>query len=352
MLLVGPLPPPMGGDTRHFTTLIEDLRSSGCFVTTVVNTSRGVEHSHRIRNLLKGIAVLARVVWNAARSDVVSFQSSDRGMLLFGPFVVAICRLAAKPVVLRVFGGSFGDSYEAQGALGRKLIRSLILSADVILLQTRRLVRQLEPAASGRVEWLSTYVKTATEPAPSNANDRRNRGACCKFVFLGHLWRTKGIETILDAAARLPDTCQIDLYGPCDEYSADDISARGRGRVRYCGFLTHAQVDSRLWDYDCLVLPTHHPGEGYPGVIAEAFAHEIPVIATRWLAIPEMVDEQCGVLVEPHDAVAFADAVTTMHRETQLWRRLKEGAKQRAKSFDHAVWSKKFEDICEALVVD
>ena len=36
----------------------------------------------------------------------------------------------------------------------------------------------------------------------------------------------------------------------------------------------------RLWEYDCLVLPTFHPGEGYPGVIAEAFVHEIPVITT------------------------------------------------------------------------
>lgn len=342
----------MGGDTRHFATLIEDLRSHSRFVTTVINTSRGVEHSHRIRNLLKAIGVLARIAWHAPRTDVVSFQSSDRGMFLFGPCVVAICRVVARPVILRVFGGSFGDFYQARGPLGRKLIRRLILSADVILLQTRRLVRQLERDASGRIEWFSTYVRTAAEPAVSAGSGCRRRDACCRFVFLGHLWRTKGVDTILDAAPRLPAACQIDLYGPCDEYSADEISARGAGRVRYCGFLSSAQVEAKLWDYDCLVLPTFHPGEGYPGVIAEAFAHELPVITTNWLAIPEIVDEECGVLIEPRDVPAFADAVANLHRDRLLWLRLKEGAKRRARRFDHATWSKKFEEICETLVAN
>lgn len=340
----------MGGDTRHFTMLIEDLRTHGRFVTMVINTSRGVEHSHRIRNIVKAIRVMVRIAWKARWADVISFQSSDRGIFLFGPFVLLICRVMGRPLILRVFGGSFGDFYHARGTFGRKLIRSLILSADVILLQTRRLVHQLEGDASGRLEWFSTYVRAVAEPTDSPGSSRPNRDACCRFVFLGHLWKTKGVDTILEAAPRLPEGCQIDLYGPCDEYSAEEIAARGAGRVRYCGFLSHAQVEAKLWEYDCLVLPTFHPGEGYPGVIAEAFAHQIPVITTNWLAIPEIVDEECGLLIEPHDVSAFADAIANLHRDKRLWFRLKEGARLRARRFDHAQWSKKFEQICETLV--
>jgi glycosyltransferase involved in cell wall biosynthesis len=158
------------------------------------------------------------------------------------------------------------------------------------------------------------------------------------------------LETLLEAAPRLPAECSIDIYGPLDEYTAEAIRERGRGRIHYRGFLSHEQVDATLWNYDCLVLPTFHPGEGYPGVIAEAFAHGLPVITTRWLAIPEMVDDTCGLLIEPQDTPAFVAALTALHRDSTLWLKLREGARLRAAQFDHAQWSRKFEAICERLV--
>src|SRR6185369_923370 len=106
------------------------------------------------------------------------------------------------------------------------------------------------------------------------------------------------------------------------EYTGAAVDARGAGRVRYRGFLSHADVNRKLWEYDCLVLPTFHPGEGYPGVIAEAFAHGLPVIATRWLAIPEIVDERCGILIEPGNVRELLAAMKTLHRDSSLWRKL------------------------------
>jgi glycosyltransferase involved in cell wall biosynthesis len=266
-----------------------------------------------------------------------------------GPAILVLCRLARRPVILRVFGGGFGDFYLSRGRLGRALIRRLILSADAVLLQTRRAVAQLEGVARRPPVWFSTHVRTparglATRDVESPA------GRCTRFVFLGHLWRTKGVETMLEAAASLPPGCTIDLYGPTDEYAPSDIDARGGGRVRYRGFLTHEEVDAKLWDYDCLVLPTFHSNEGYPGVIAEAYAHGLPVIATRWMALPEIVDESCGILVEPRDTRAFAAAIAAIHEDPGLWRRLQAGARERAAMFDHAGWSRVFEMLCERLV--
>ena len=339
----------MGGDTRHFATLADDLQAQERFSVKVVNTSRGQQHSSLTRNLGMTCRTLGAVVSNWRRIDVISFHASDRGMFLFGPLIVGLSKLLRLPTVLRVFGGSFGDFYQTGNALMKAITRRFILSADVVLLQTQRAIGQLERQSSGRLVWFSTYIRPATPP-PADARESRPDDSCQRFVFLGHLWRTKGVEILLEAAPQLPRGCDIDIFGPLDEYTAEAIEQRGAGRVHYRGFLTHDQVDATLWKYDCLVLPTHHPGEGYPGVIAEAFAHGLPVVTTRWLAIPEIVDDTCGILIEPGDTAAFVAALTALHRDNARWQQLRRGARLRAEQFDHAVWSRKFEEICAALV--
>jgi glycosyltransferase involved in cell wall biosynthesis len=351
ILLIGPLPPPMGGDTRHFATLVADLRAHRGFDVRLIDTSRGPEHSNWLSNLLVSVRVLAKIALQLKDVDAVSYHASDRGMFLFGPAVVALCKIARKPSILRVFGGSFGDAYRKQSAFRRAVTRLTLLSCSVILIQTKRAMREIQGVARADVVWFSTYIEyPRLVRGGTTSRAGAGTGSCHRFVFLGHLWRTKGIETLLESAAGLPGECTIDVYGPPDEYSAEVIDRRGLGRVRYRGFLTHEQVSEKLWEYDCLLLPTFHPGEGYPGVIAEAFAHELPVIATNWLAIPEIVDSECGILIEPRDTGALIEAIASLHADPQRWRRLKEGAGRKAQQFDHAVWARKFESICESLV--
>jgi glycosyltransferase involved in cell wall biosynthesis len=353
ILLIGPLPPPAGGDTRHFSTLVRDLGSHARFSLEVVNTSRGLLHSNFRLNLQTLARALSKVAMHGRRVDILSFHAGDRGMVLAGPLLVVLGKLLGLPTILRLFGGSFGDYYRRANRLTRAIIRRTILSADVVLLQTHRVIEQLQTEARGRLEWFSTYIDP---PSPGGRRDAAGAPAepqsCSRFVFLGHMWRSKGIETMLEAAHRLPPDCELDLYGAPDEYSPEMLAQRGAGRVRYRGLLTHAQVDAVLWDYDCLVLPTHHPSEGYPGVIAEAFAHALPVITTNWLAIPEIVDGTCGILIPPHDALAFVDAIRRLHEDRAYWLRLKDGARKRAARFEQAMWSRRFEELCEELVQD
>jgi glycosyltransferase involved in cell wall biosynthesis len=351
ILLIGPLPPPMGGDTRHFATLVADLTAHPQFEVRLIDTSRGAAHSNWLSNIWISLRTIAKIALQLKHVDVVSYHASDRGMLLFGPAVVGLAKIAGKPSILRVFGGSFGDTYRNQSAVRKAVTRRTLLSCSVILLQTKRAVREIQGFARAQVIWFSTYIESAvrargSSPAPRGADGQR----CNRFVFLGHLWRAKGMETLLEAAASLPGGCSIDIYGPTDEYSPETINTRGLGRVRYCGFLSHEQVGEKLWEYDCLVLPTFHPGEGYPGVIAEAFAHELPVISTLWLAIPEIVDEECGILIEPRNTVAFIQAIAALNGDPQRWLRLKEGARRKSEQFDHAIWAGKFESVCESLV--
>ena len=61
--------------------------------------------------------------------------------------------------------------------------------------------------------------------------------------------------------------------------------------------MQNEQAIEVLAHYDCMLFPTHYDGEGFPGVILEAYMAGIPVIASRWKFNDEFVfDGRTGYL--------------------------------------------------------
>jgi glycosyltransferase involved in cell wall biosynthesis len=64
-------------------------------------------------------------------------------------------------------------------------------------------------------------------------------------------------------------------------------------------------------------------------VLVEAMAAGAPVIATSVSGIPELVEHEVnGLLIEPDDAAALADALIRLHDDPALTRRLTDNAKR------------------------
>jgi glycosyltransferase involved in cell wall biosynthesis len=344
ILLVGPLPPPIAGDTQLFSMLVHDLGAQQSVETRVVNTSRDNQSGNILMNLWIGLRVFVSVMRYGAQFDVITFHSSDRGMCFFCPVLYLLARIFRKPLIVRLFGGSFDDYYVSSGRFLKYIVERTVLSADLCLFETRRLMAFSENRFKARVGWLPNYRQTF-EQVSQTQNSVRN-ATCQKLVFLGHMWKTKGIETILESVPLLPPNVSIDLYGPLDEYSSDQINQRGCGKVRYAGLLQHKEVVTKLADYDALVLPTFHSGEGYPGVILEAFSCGLPVITTRWMSIPEIVDETCGILIEPGSVGQFVDAICELNTNPSMVERLRAGSKGKSPFFSDVHWTNEFLRFC------
>lgn len=247
---------------------------------------------------------------------------------------------------MRVFGGAFDSQYESLGKLHQWLLRKTYFNAEICLFQTRHLAEYFRALPIRRAEWFSNYKQVAE--CDTNIEIKP---ICHRLVFLGRVTKTKGTDELLGVAPYLNEGIQIDVYGPLyDGYSPDTSFRRGQGRIRYGGILGQKEIEERLWDYDALILPTYHSGEGYPGVILEAYSHGIPVIATNWMSIPEIVNDTCGILIEPRSVMQLAEAINRLHNDTALYRRLQEGAQQQALAFSSVYWTQKFIALCYELV--
>ena len=135
-------------------------------------------------------------------------------------------------------------------------------------------------------------------------------------LYVGNLLPVKGLDVLLNAAQRdsngwLEGTDTVLALagkGPLEKEIRAKISEHGlEKRVRLLGYLGRDEVKLWMNAADVLVLPSRN--EGCPNVVLEALACGTPVVASRVGGIPDMLDEDCGIQVEPENPVALADAI-------------------------------------------
>lgn len=96
----------------------------------------------------------------------------------------------------------------------------------------------------------------------------------------------------------------------------------------YCGSYTTTEGRNEFMrSFDVFVMPSFT--EGTPNSIIEAMAHGRPIIATTVGGIPDMVDEQCGLLVAPGDVNALANAMLRLANDPALRQRMGAAARER-----------------------
>ncbi|GAB4473999.1 MAG: glycosyltransferase [Anaerolineae bacterium] len=131
----------------------------------------------------------------------------------------------------------------------------------------------------------------------------------------GRLIPVKGHDVLLDAFARAvarhPDA-RLVIVG--DGPLRDDLQAQAErlgvgGSVYFAGWIDNAH---RLMPAcDLVVIPSR--SEGFGLVTLEAMGCSLPVIATRVMALPEIVvDGETGLLVPPDDPAALAAALDSL----------------------------------------
>lgn len=349
ILIIGEFPPPSGGVTISLNHLFNHLSRSSIVEPHKLDLtpSRKMQKSpygkspiiKNILSILRFLLTLPRAAW---RSDVISLHIVSNKLPIYGPYSLLICRLFRKPFIVRKFGGTDPNSYNL---IWRTLSILTLRLCNAYLAQTQDLVQAGKRDKIDHVHWFPTH-----RPLP-NTKCKKPTKPCFRFIYLGQVRVEKGILVLADALDSLPSSSQIevDIYGPI----SDDILSReyinSRCRMKYCGTIPADEVHTVLSQYDAFIFPTFWHGEGYPGAVIEALSVGLPVIATNWRAVPEVVTLDCGIIVPPQDNVALREAMETLRRSPDLWQSMHKAALQRGAFFSLSKWSTEFAKLCLRL---
>jgi glycosyltransferase involved in cell wall biosynthesis len=141
-------------------------------------------------------------------------------------------------------------------------------------------------------------------------------------------YHRKGLDVLLDAWDRIRrDDLRLLLIGAGTESAAL--------RERIAGSSGVIWIDEYLNDRDAIraylsaadvyAFPSRH--EGFPVAPLEAMALELPIVASD--AVPDLLDEDCGLLVPSGDAQALAAALVRLLDDPALARTFGQRARQR-----------------------
>jgi glycosyltransferase involved in cell wall biosynthesis len=231
------------------------------------------------------------------------------------------------PVVLHMHGGGFMHFWQRAHWPGRQaLIRAVFERSAVVLAlsdQWRAALQRLFPAAR---------VRTLVNPVPLPADAAPLDGAVPTVLYMGLLAREKGVFELVEAWAQVQRACPSArlLLGGVGQDAALREAAQLLGvgeSVELLGWVSGEEKQRRLGEAWVLALPSH--AEALPMAVLEAMAQGVPVVASRVGGIPLAVREgQDGLLMEPHDVPALADALLRLLQDDELRRRMGASARE------------------------
>ena len=135
-----------------------------------------------------------------------------------------------------------------------------------------------------------------------------------RVLFVGHLYREKGIFELVRACASIPGI-ELVFVGSYTEDIKQEIEAisslSDTERPVLLGEMAHELVIQQMMQSRVFALPSYT--EGFPYVILESMACGCSIVSTYVGAIPDMLnigkDRECGICVEPKNVKALRNAL-------------------------------------------
>ena len=297
----------IGGATISFGYLVDYLRGQNENFT-LVNTQR---FFNPLKGILNPIFVFVKVLLNVIKADVIFLNSSRGGTKFLAPILYLLAKVFKLKFIFRPFGGNIKDYVSEFNSFHKWIFRKTTLRADLLFLQTHALMDHFSKQ-NANVRHLPT-----SRNAPFVKYLRGSQPFQKRFIYLGFINQFKGVDLLLEAAKRLGDETTIHLYGPIKEEAFRGKFSKQKNV--YQGVLKKEEVLPTLQNYDVLILPTFYEGEGYPGVIIEAYSLGLPVISTRWKSIPEIViHQETGLLITPNSGDELIEAIQYFDEKNYL----------------------------------
>jgi glycosyltransferase involved in cell wall biosynthesis len=325
ILIVGPLPPPIGGSPLTLQVMLAELENYPDIVVTVINTSPLRHVSKKMtgfnfEKVKRMFTILSKFRREIRDAHVVLVFANDLFAFILVPLLLWCAKRYKKPLYLKPVGSGLDLFMEAHGKIIKLIMLKVLKSMDGILTQTQYLAKWLNEKGCENAFYLPGFRSYQSV----QANERQTNEEF-RLIDLAHITVLKGPIILLEAlqiiTKRGGPQVRCDFYGPIHDDIRDKFNntLKNVTGAKYMGVADAGKGSETIALYDVLVLPTCYDTEGHPGVLIEAMHAGVPIISTQIRTLPELVDHGVnGLLVPVGDSEALADAIEQLALDSDL----------------------------------
>jgi glycosyltransferase involved in cell wall biosynthesis len=164
------------------------------------------------------------------------------------------------------------------------------------------------------------------------------QGEPVKLLLVSFLREDKGVLVAIQAAQELMAggmNIELTCIG---EWDSEELRARAesmidsrfKSRIKFPGMLTGSEKWNHYRESDIALFPSYFHSETFGIVLLEAMCFSLPVVATKWRGIPDVVDEgNCAILCEPRDVAGCREAIARLVSDPALRNQMGERGRER-----------------------
>lgn len=306
IILIGPCGggsmPNNGASAKNYH-LIEFLKNKG-FILQVIDTE------HWRKNPFILIKLLFSIILNPNALFIVAADSMSAYKVITIIYYLPITR----SVIYWVIGGSVANWIK-----DRKIRVKPYKKLKWIIVEGKKMKETLEGCGfDTNVIYVPNFKNITYQPRLQNTHKGTMR-----FIFLSRIIPEKGCNTILDAVEILNSEnldFSVDFYGPVEQSYKYEFEYRIKNipNASYNGFidLRNQKNYDTLAEYDAMLFPTYWHGEGFPGIIIDAFIAGLPVIASDWNLNADIIENgKTGIILKGNNVDALVDEMKAFIKE-------------------------------------
>lgn len=324
LLVFAGVPPPLHGQSLMVSALITGLKADPAFLVVHVDPRLSEQTSEigrwRLRKFFRLLRGCISALRERLRQGPMVFYyvpaPGKRVAVVRDWIVMLVCRPWFSSVVFHWHAVGLGGWMHQKATAPERWLAALLLGrADLSLVLAPELARDAEVLKPKRVLCVSNGLP---DPLDRKTATERVKKKPMEVLFLGLGSEEKGLFRTVDAviAANLRELGAFRLtFAGAFASKADEHRFEANRRValdliHYDGFADEFKKSKLLQSADIFCFPTHYAHEGQPLVLLEAMAYDLPIITTRWRAIPGMLPASNQVrFVDPTSSDEIVDAL-------------------------------------------
>jgi glycosyltransferase involved in cell wall biosynthesis len=293
----------------YFIRLIQTLTESG-------GIEEFLKSPYLCLQLFFYLVAMFFTTWRVSKNcEVIHCQWALSGLI-----GVLVGKMTGKKVIVTLRGQ---DIHALKSKLMKPVFMFVVKQADVVTSNNDHHQKTLENIASVLIIRNGVDTKRFTLRNQQTMRKKLKLPKGPLILYVGRFVDVKNVGMLIDAmpdvVKKLPDVhVALVADGPLrEELEAQTKKLGVTDQILFLGEKQPEEIPLYYNAADCLVLCSL--SEGMPNVVLEAFASNVPVIATKVGGIPELIDDGVnGFLVPSKDSNALARQLVRLLTDTAL----------------------------------